>query len=220
MAGEKNARYGPLQGLAGDGRGHGPEIPQYLPLARGDRYKIRLILIRHMGKPDMLTRKVSPELIREWKDTSATYRPLLNPNKKTGNDIVAYLTGKYPARELPTGSLNEVVSDNVLLNDCNARKMPAGKTPEVVGFIIENTGAGKHLYENQDEFFRGMSIIAGVELHTAYFIVEGSSLLWDELFAFRGLDDEDLTNYYLVAEYVACLRRFDQLDRVMAGNKP
>jgi len=168
----------------------------------------------------MLNRKVTPELIREWKETSATYRPLLRPDKKTGREIVAYLAGKYPVREMPDGSLDEVISDNVLLNDCNARKMPAGKTPETVGFIIENTGAGKYLYENQDEFFRGMSIIAGVELHSAYFIVEGSSLLWDELFAFRGLDDEDLTNYYLVAEYVACLRRFDQLDRVLASMTP
>ncbi len=165
----------------------------------------------------MLTRKVSHELIREWKDTSATYRPLLHPNRKTGPEILAYLTGKYPATELPADSLNEVISDNVLLNDCNARKMPAGKTPEAVGFIIENTGAGKLLYENQDEFFRGISIIAGIELNTGYFIVEGSSLLWDELFAFRGLDDEDLANYYLVAEYVACLRRFGQLDPVLAG---
>jgi hypothetical protein len=168
----------------------------------------------------MLTRKISPEMIRDWKDTAATYRPLLRPNKKTGPEILTYLTGKYPVRELPARSINEVISDNVLLNDCNARKMPAGKIPEAAGFVIENTGAGKHLYENQDEFYRGMSIITGVELHSAYFIVEGSSLLWDELFAFRGLDDEDLTNYYMVAEYVACLRRFDQLDLVLARKTP
>lgn len=168
----------------------------------------------------MLTRKVTPELIREWKDTSATYRPLLHPNKKTGREILAYLTGNYPVKELPAGSINEVIADNVLLNDWNARKMPAGTIPEAAGFVIENTGTGKHLYENQDAFFRGTSIIAGVELHSAFFLVEGSSLLWDELFAFRGLDEEDLTNYYLVAEYVACLNRFDQLDRVLARKTP
>ena len=173
-----------------------------------------------MGNPHMLTRKVSPEMIREWKDTAATYRPLLHPDKKTGHEILAYLTGKYPVRELPEGSMNEIISDNVLLNDCNARKMPAGTVPEAAGFVIENTGTGKHLYENQDECFRGTTILAGVELHSAYFLVEGSSLLWDELFAFRGLDEEDLTNYYLVAEYVACLRRFDQLDRVLARRAP
>jgi len=59
-----------------------------------------------------------------------------------------------------------------------------------------------------------------VELNSGYFLVEGSSLLWDELFAFRGLDEEDLKNYYLVAEYVACLRRFDRLDRVLVPRIP
>ncbi len=39
-------------------------------------------------------------------------------------------------------------------------------------------------------------------------MVEGSSELWNELFAFRGLDEEDLKNYYLVAEYISCLKQF------------
>ena len=47
-------------------------------------------------------------------------------------------------------------------------------------------------------------------------MVEGSSQLWDELFAFRGLDDDDLTDFYLVAEYISCLKKFDTLDRVLA----
>lgn len=168
----------------------------------------------------MLNQKVTPEMVRAWKGTCETYRPQLSPNKKTGPEILAYLTGKYPVKELPVDSISEVISDNVLLNECYARKMPAGKTPDATGFLIENTGAGKHLYENQDEFFKGISIIAGVEIHSGYFMVEGSSLLWDELFAFRGLDEDDLANYYLVAEYVACLRRFDLLESVLAHKMP
>jgi len=168
----------------------------------------------------MLTRKVTQELVSKWKETAKTYRPLLQPNKKTGPEILAYLTGKYPARELTTASLRDVVEDNILSNECHARKMPAGTIPEVSGFIIENTGTGKHLYETQDEIFRGRAIIGAVELHSGYFMVEGSSLLWDELFAFHGLDEEDLGNYYLVAEYVDCLRRFDLLDRVLAKKAP
>ena len=39
-------------------------------------------------------------------------------------------------------------------------------------------------------------------------MVEGSSLLWDELYVFRGLDEQDLENYVCVAEYIACMRRF------------
>jgi len=166
----------------------------------------------------MLSRKVTPEMIREWKETAETYRPRPRPNKKAGAEILAYLTGKYPVRELSTDSLRDVVEDNILSNECHARKMPAGKTPEVAGFIIENTGGGKYLYENQDVFFRRRAIIGGVELHSGYFMVEGSSLLWDELCAFRGLDADDLENYFLVAEYVDCLKRFDLLDEVLSQN--
>jgi hypothetical protein len=168
----------------------------------------------------MLTRKVTPELVSEWKETAKTYRPLLQPNKKTGPEILAYLTDNYPVRELTTESLRDVVEDNILSNECHARKMPAGTIPEVSGFIIENTGTGKHLYEKQDELFRGRAIIGAVELHSAYFMVEGSSLLWDELCAFRGLDEEDLANYYLVAEYVECLKRFDLLESVLVRKAP
>jgi hypothetical protein len=168
----------------------------------------------------MLTRKVTPELVTKWKETAKTFRPLLQPNKKTGPEILAYLTGKYPVRELTTDTLRDVVEDNILSNECHARKMPAGTNPEVQGFVIENTGTGKHLYENQDEMFRGRAIIGAVELHSAYFMVEGSSLLWDELNAFRGLDKEDLENFYMVAEYVECLRRFDLLDSVLGRKTP
>lgn len=168
----------------------------------------------------MLTRKVTPELVREWKETAAEYRPLLHPNRRTGHEILAYLTGKYPVQEITSPSLSEVISDNLLLNEANAKKLPAGKEPEAIGFFIEKTGAGKELYENQDEVFSGVPIIAGIELNSAYFIVEGSSILWDDLFAFRGLDEDDLANYYLVAEYVACLRRFGQLDKIIAPKTP
>lgn len=163
----------------------------------------------------MLTRKVTTEMIREWKETAKTYRSLLRPGRKTGAEILAYLAGKYPVREFTTDTLRDVVGDNILSNECHARKMPAGTIPEVSGFLIENTGTGKHLYENQEDMFRGRAIIGAVELNSAYFMVEGSSLLWDELFAFQGLDEEDLANYYLVAEYIGCLKRFGLLDEVL-----
>lgn len=168
----------------------------------------------------MLVRKATPELVKEWKETSAAYRPRLRPNRKTGRELLAFLTGKYPVRELASDTLRDVVEDNILSNECHARKMPAGTIPEVRGFVVNNDGTGKNLYETQDAIFRGRAIIGAVELHSAYFMVEGSSLLWDELCAFRGLDEEDLGNYYVVAEYVDCLRRFDLLDRVLAKKKP
>ncbi len=68
----------------------------------------------------------------------------------------------------------------------------------------------------------GSPIYVGMDLITGYFQVEGGcSLLWDQLFAFRGLDAMDLENYYLVAEYIGCLRRFGKLERTLGElNQP
>lgn len=93
--------------------------------------------------------------------------------------------------------------------------MPAGATPSVATFIVENTGAGKVLYENQDRIFKGNSIFVGIDLESGYFCVEGSSMLWDELYAFQGLDENDIQNYYRVAEYISCLKRFGLLEHVL-----
>jgi len=37
--------------------------------------------------------------------------------------------------------------------------------------------------------------------------VEGSEQIYDDLFAFRGLDEKDLNNVFMVAEYVKCIKK-------------
>ena len=37
-------------------------------------------------------------------------------------------------------------------------------------------------------------------------------MLWDELLAFQGLDEKDLTKFVIVAEYINALKRFGKLD--------
>lgn len=154
-------------------------------------------------------------MITQWKDTYDTYKSRLKPNQKPASEIVAYLTRTYPATELTNETVQQVAVDNIILNECHSRKLPAGKTPVPKVFLIEKTGAGTYLYENQDDVFKGTRIIVGIDLETAYFMVEGSSLLWDELFAFRGLDKDDLQNFYLVAEYISCLQKSGTLNSVL-----
>ena len=164
----------------------------------------------------MLMQEVTPELIETWKALSDEYRAKLYPNRKTAIDMIEYLKQKYSVAEITEEKWKQVVVGNVLLNECHANKLLAGRTPTAVVFTINNTGAGRALYEKQDDVFKGLKITVGIELETAFFHVEGSSMLWDELFAFRGLDEDDLNNYYLVAEYVTCLKNFDMLDGVLA----
>ena len=157
----------------------------------------------------VLMQEVTPELIEQWKVIYAKYKPLLKPNRKPSTDVITYITNKYPAKEVTDEKLLQVVLDNVLANECFAEKLPVNKHPVAVCYSIDKVGVGKLLYQKQDEIFRDMTIFVGIELETGFFYVEGCSELWDELFAFRGLDEKDLNNFYLVAEYIACLGKFD-----------
>ncbi len=160
----------------------------------------------------MLMREPTEAMINDWKKTYNKYRKMLIPNRKSASDLIEYLMQKYPVKEVTSDKWHEIVRGNVMDNDHNANKLPEGKIPNPRVYLFENIGAGKSLYENQDDIFKGRQIIVGIELETAFFMVEGSSLLWDELFVYRGLDEADLDNVYLVAEYVSCLKRFGMLD--------
>ncbi|MGE5390688.1 MAG: hypothetical protein ACM3PE_06440 [Deltaproteobacteria bacterium] len=167
----------------------------------------------------MLLQEPTPETVEEWKAIYIEYKTKLYPNRKTALEIIEYLKQKYPITEQTKEELKQVVVDNVILNKCYSNKIPNSKMPDAKVFYVENIGSGKRLYEKQDDVFKENKIIVGVELESAFFMVEGSSMLWDELFVFRGLDEDDLNNFYLVAEYIACLKKFNILDRVLAQAK-
>jgi hypothetical protein len=52
-------------------------------------------------------------------------------------------------------------------------------------------------------------------LETACVFIEGSGELADEIAAYQGLDKDDLGNFYLVANYIRCLEKYDLLDNVL-----
>ncbi len=167
----------------------------------------------------MLMQEVTPEMVAKWKVIYNEYKTQLNPNKKTAPELIEYLEEKYPITEQTEEKLIQVIIDNVLQNEFYAKKLPEGKGPRARVFCVENRRSGESLYEEQDEIFKVENmdnIIVGIELETTFFMVEGSSILWDELFAFRGLDVDDLNNYYLVAEYITCLKKYGMLDNVLS----
>jgi hypothetical protein len=163
----------------------------------------------------MQTTPATPELVMQWKRTYADYRDRLRPNRKTGRELLAGLKARYPLRELSGEVAKKVVSDSVTSNEALRKQLPEGMLPEPACFIVKRVGAGMALYDKQDDCYGGMDIFVGIDLASGWFCVEGSSLLWDEMYAFRGLNEQDLQNYYSVAEYIACLKRFDRLDSVL-----
>lgn len=163
----------------------------------------------------MLTEKPTPELVRQWKETWGEYHERLKPGRKSGEELAAYLRERYPLTPIDDPRAAETVIRNVLDNACFAKRLPAGTKPSALTWFVRNEGKGALLYREQEEIFRGIEIFVGIEPVTGFFLVEGSGLLWDELFTYRGLDADDLQNPYLVWEYVSGLRRFGQLESAL-----
>ncbi|SHJ96754.1 hypothetical protein SAMN02745163_02949 [Clostridium cavendishii DSM 21758] len=163
----------------------------------------------------MLMQEPKPEMVEEWKEVWVEYKDKLLPNRKSGREVLEYLRSKYILEELNDDNANQIVMYNLLYNKPLAEKLPIGVEPSVVIFVIQNKDNGRFLYGNQDEIFRGNKVIVGVELESGFFYVEGSSLLWDELYAFQGLDENDIQNFFCVAGYISCLKKFGLLERVL-----
>lgn len=151
----------------------------------------------------MLLDKPTKADIEEWKRIYNQNKDSIRPNKKTGIEIIEFLQNRYPAKEIEDGKLQNIVRGNIVSNEFSEKKLK-GRTPIIKTFLIENIGNGANLYLEQDDVFKGIPIIVGVELTTSYIYTEGSSILYDELIAFTGLDEYDISNYFLVAQYIEC----------------
>ena len=163
----------------------------------------------------MQTALPTEEDIARWKEVFATYQPRLKPNRISGEQLREYLTAHYPAQLMQDTEMNQVVTGNILANECYSRTLPEGASPSPVCYKLAREGTALPLYASQDALYVGSDILVGIDLVSGYFLVEGSSLLWDELYAQRGLSEDELFNYYCVAEYVACLTRFNLLEQAL-----
>ncbi len=162
----------------------------------------------------MLMTKPDPEMIKEWKSTYEQYKDKLYPNKKTITEILNYLNQKYQLTEIFDEKVDFVIKGNAAENPL-LEYQPKKNILKSRGFYVDNSGAGKILYEKQDKIFEGSKIIVGIEYETNFFLVEGSSFLYDELTAFHGLNEKELSNYFAVARYISCLSKFGMLNSVI-----
>lgn len=162
----------------------------------------------------MLMQPPSQNTLKEWQRMWEEYREQLKPNRKSGRELLAYLYKVYPLEEIHEMEAAQVVAGNVLENRFYAEKLQ-GAQPNPAAFYVRDEGKGAELYRQQDSLFRGQRIFVGIDLASGFYCVEGSSLLWDKLCAFQGLDEADLQNAACVAQYVASLRRFGRLEKVL-----
>ena len=159
----------------------------------------------------MLTTPPTPALIAHWQSVFKSYRHRLVPNRKSSEQVLAYLSERYP--------LEAVVTGTITANPPFAEKCPPGRALRPVVFEVVRQGSGVRLYEEREAFYGDTPIMVGLEYETAFVMVEGSGELADQLVAFAGLDQADLDNYYLVANYIACLEKYGLLAQVVPAQQ-
>ena len=119
---------------------------------------------------------------------------------------MSYLQSHYTLTEIYDENALSVISETVKMNGYLSEKLQDGSTTIPRVFYLENAKNGRKFYipENKDDTdLLGdeiTKIFVGVELSSGYYHVEGSTMLWDELSAFQGVDAKDLQNYVITAE--------------------
>lgn len=169
----------------------------------------------------MITGEPTQKDFDEWKATWEKYKLLLKPNRKTGAELLAYLQSHYTLTEISDTKALGVVVGMVTMNGFISEKLPDKAAPVPRAFYLENAGEGEKFYrpENKDDanLWGGdvTRIFLGLDMSSGFCTVEGSTLLWDEICAFQGVDEKDLCNYVIVAQYIKALKRFGMLERVI-----
>lgn len=140
----------------------------------------------------MLTTEPTLEMLREWKRLHKEYRPKLTPNRKSGAQVDAYFREKYPHTPMDSEELREMITAEILENPHHAEKLPDGCVPDVRCYLSGD-------------------VLVGIDLVTGHIHVECKEIaraeaIYDDLFVYRGLDEKDLENAFLTAEYVRLLQ--------------
>ena len=135
----------------------------------------------------MLTSKPTAGMIERWKRTFEENRDKLTPNRKTGIEVDKYFREKYPYEECRDPVFTEVTEFNAM-SEYNAEKLKEG---EKLCIVTYKTG----------------EVLVGIDLTTGFFHIESENTdrvaeIYDDLFVFRGLDEKDLKNFFLVAQYI------------------
>ncbi len=159
----------------------------------------------------MIMGPASVEQVKEWQKIHREFAPRLSPNRKSGFEVAEYLKSKYVLKETQDSRFLEVVSGNVLGNAFWKQKLE-GREPEPVCFFLENEGDGQEIYASREECWKECEdkpVFVGIDLTTGYVHIEGSTCLYDEIFAFQGVDKYDLENCVRVADYLECLKKYN-----------
>ena len=136
----------------------------------------------------MILSELTPEKVAEMKRVYEAHRPLLHPNKKSGAEVDAYFRSNYPYQQLDDYAFQAAAAANIMENEHFCAKLQDGTRPDI-------------------RCYRTGNVLVGIDLISGAFHVEAADMtavipIHDDLFAFRGLSEDDLKNFVLVTEYV------------------
>lgn len=140
----------------------------------------------------MLTEVPTPELVKDWKRIFETYHSSMLPNRKTGSEVDSYFRSKYPCQAYDNPAFKKVVELNIVENEHSRNKLPNEEKPYIKSYSI-------------DDVLVGIDLVSG-EFHVESEDINKTIPIYDDLFVYRGLDEEDSKNYFLVAEYIKLAR--------------
>lgn len=127
-------------------------------------------------------------MIEEWKKIFQEHHLLLTPNRKTGLELDQYFQDKYPYEIFDSARFKKIVKMNITENEHSLHKLPNREKMDIRTYRIKDV-------------LIGIEISSG-EFHIECEDIEKTAFIYDDLFLYRGLDVDDLNNYFLVAEYV------------------
>ena len=129
----------------------------------------------------MITTEVTSEQIENWRKIYSENKNKLVVNRISGKALDNYFVEKYhPIKEAPSQFV-----DIVILN----AKENNEQEPTVSAYELEG------------------NIYVGIDLNSGFFQVECEDVdkmrtVWDDLFLARGLSEDDIDNYVIVAQYI------------------
>lgn len=106
-----------------------------------------------------------------------------------------YFTDRYSPERYASAEFADVVRYNIVMNEYNREKLPHGAAPRIVTYKVAD-----------GPVFVGIDLITGF-IHVECEDIQKAAEIYDELFLFRGLDEKDINNYFLTAQYIQCQRK-------------
>lgn len=139
----------------------------------------------------MILSELTPEKIAEMKRVYEAHRPLLYPNRKSGAEVDAYFRSSYPYQQLNDYAFQSAAAANITENEHFYAKLQDSTQPDI-------------------RCYRTGNVFVGIDFASGAFHVEAVNMaaaipVYNDLFVFRGLGEDDLKNFVLVAEYVKLL---------------